>query len=395
MTLTIKGTYTCTGSCATAVDFHATGTATGNGVSFNFAADAHIVSYNAGTGCGDQESTWKLTSTTSPADTLSYKTTSDNTCAATSMNGLDPTCAGKNASSDYLDKSALAVTGGTGQYNGANGTGTGTVTENTGDQTVCGTVTLNVTTPAPTTTTKTLTFPVHGTYTCSTGVCVAATSYTASGSADTGPTGVYTFTATINQTGAADGQGCIPQQEQWTLTHGSDQLTTSSTSDTACPSSDPTVYNDTGVLKVTGGRGQFSGAAGDGTLKVAENVLTQTIDGTLTLTVNTTTTSAAPAANPKPTWRLTVTPRHASKRRRVRFKFTLIQTRGTITRRYAGATIRFARRSARTGAKGTATITTRLRGNHSVYVARAVVAGRQVAVTRVRLRARHPKPQRG
>ena len=377
LSVQVTGTYTCQGNCASASTYYAKGTAG----SYNWTATAHLSGSADAQGCVNQSSTWTFTS---GQTTLSFATTSDRTCPSSNA-------------SVYEDKSALGITGGTGQFSGASGSGSGDLFEDTYKQTVNGNITLTVTTSSQNATTKTTAwdFPVQGTYSCSVSVCVLSTTYTASGTADTGGSGVYKFTAAVTQTAPPNAQGCIPQKETWTLTHGQDQLAAATTSDTSCQSSDPVVFEDVGVLKVSSGQGQFDGATGGGSLDVAQDVSSQTVKGTLKLNVTTpvpATTAPASAHTPvrRPSWQLTVTPRVARplqhSEHRARFTFSLTEVLAAVRKPYSGATIRFDGRSARTSRSGRATITVRgLR--QGTYLARAVVNGRQVAVARVRARA--------
>jgi hypothetical protein len=97
--------------------------------------------------------------------------------------------------------------------------------------------------------------------------------------------------------------------------------------------------------------------------------------------------NAAAAPVVRPAWTLRVTPRRVRARRRTRFVFTLRMTVAGVTRPYRGARVAFAGHTLRTDRRGRASAALVLRPRAgSVYRARATVAGRRVASTRVTVR---------
>jgi hypothetical protein len=134
---TLKGSYACLGPCATATDFTANGIANADTNSLGtmtYSVVGSVLDYDPLTNCLDQSEDWLLTTKNGHdgKDTI-YLTTISNTLCFTA----DP-----NVS---LETGTLNITGGTGRFAGATGSGTFTDTPLGHPQKSSGTLTATIT----------------------------------------------------------------------------------------------------------------------------------------------------------------------------------------------------------------------------------------------------------
>jgi len=114
LSATERGSYSCLGPCAVATYFNATGLAHSDAFgTMTYVAQGVVLDYNPDTNCLDQSETWAFTAQNGHGgrDTLVISTTSDTFCFTD-----DPNIS--------LESASFVVTGGTGRFAGATGSGT-------------------------------------------------------------------------------------------------------------------------------------------------------------------------------------------------------------------------------------------------------------------------------
>ena len=134
---TLKGSYECLGPCATATDFTADGIAHTDPNSLGtmtYSVVGRVLDYNPVTNCLDQSEDWSLTTKNGHdgKDTIYLSTTSNAVCFTDDPNVM-------------LETGTFNVTGGTGRFAGATGSGTFMDTPRGHPQKSSGTLTATIT----------------------------------------------------------------------------------------------------------------------------------------------------------------------------------------------------------------------------------------------------------
>jgi hypothetical protein len=130
-----RGSYSCLGPCATATYFNVSGVAHTDAFgTMTYVTQGTVLDYDPDTNCLDQSEVWALTAQNGHGgkDTLWLTTTSDTFCFTADANVSN-------------ESATFAISGGTGRF--ANATGTGTLSETvlTHPQVGSGTLTLSIT----------------------------------------------------------------------------------------------------------------------------------------------------------------------------------------------------------------------------------------------------------